>query len=70
MMFINEECIDCSACVDECEQNAIFQAGEWYELNGDTRPPLSEDHSFIVTELCDECKSCVEVCAVDAIEEK
>ena len=70
MMFINEECIDCSACVDECEQNAIYKAGEEFQLNGETHAPLSEDHSFIVTELCDECKSCVEVCAVDAIEEK
>ena len=70
MMLITEECIDCSACVDECEQSAVFQAGEEYTLNGETHPPLSEDHSFIVTELCNECKSCVEVCAVDAIEEK
>lgn len=70
MMYITDECIDCSACVDECEQNAIYQAGEEFQLNGETQAARSEDHSFIVTELCDECKSCVEVCAVDAIEEK
>jgi len=70
MMYITEECIDCSACVDECEQKAIYNAGEEYELNGEMKGPLSEDHTFIVPELCDDCKSCVDVCAVDAIEEK
>jgi len=70
MMYITDECIDCSACVDECEQSAIYQAGEEFELNGETQAPRSDDHSFIVTELCDECKTCVDVCAVDAIEEK
>ena len=70
MMVITEECINCAACVDECEQNAIYNAGEEYQLNGETMPPKSDDYAFIVTELCDECKSCQEVCAVDAIEEK
>ncbi|KUG24872.1 4fe-4s ferredoxin, iron-sulfur binding [hydrocarbon metagenome] len=69
-MYITEECIDCSACVDECEQKAIYQAGEQYELNSEMKAPLSDDHTFIVPELCDQCKSCVEVCAVDAIEER
>lgn len=66
-MKITEECINCSACVDECEHDAIYNAGETYELNGEPKEALSEDYSFIVPELCDECKSCVEVCAVDAI---
>jgi ferredoxin len=69
-MYVTDECIDCSACVDECEQNAIYQAGEEFQLNGETQAPLSDDHTFIVNELCNECKSCIEVCAVDAIEER
>jgi ferredoxin len=69
-MLINDECINCAACVDECDNDAIFGAGEEYELNGETKEPLSEDYSFIVPELCNECKSCVEVCAVDAIIEE
>ena len=69
-MTITEECINCSACVDECEHNAIFNAGEEYTIDGNSNPALSDDHSYIVKELCDECKSCVEVCAVDAITEE
>ncbi|RMD48274.1 MAG: 4Fe-4S dicluster domain-containing protein [Ignavibacteria bacterium] len=70
MMFITDECISCSACVDECENEAIYDAGMEYELDGVVKEPLSEDHTYIVPELCNECKSCVEVCAVDAIEER
>ncbi len=69
-MKITDECISCSACVDECEHNAIYNAGEEYTVNGETRPAVSDDHTFIVSELCDNCKSCVEVCAVDAIVEE
>ena len=36
MMVITEECINCAACIDECEQNAIYNAGEKYQLNGET----------------------------------
>ncbi|MFA3783991.1 4Fe-4S binding protein [Melioribacteraceae bacterium 4301-Me] len=70
MMVITEDCINCSACVDECEHNAIYNAGEEYTINGVTYTPLSQDYTFIVPELCDNCKSCVEVCATDAIIEK
>ena len=70
MMYVTDECIDCSACVDECEQNAIYQAGEEFQVNGETRQALSDEHTFIVNELCNECKSCIDVCAVDAIEER
>lgn len=70
MMYITEECINCSACVDECEHDAIYNPGEEYTLNGETHEPLSDEFTFIVSELCDDCKNCVEVCAVDAIEER
>ena len=69
MLQITEECINCSACVDECEHDAIYNAGEDHTVNGETKEPLSEDFTYIVQELCDDCKSCVDVCAVDAIEE-
>ncbi len=66
-MKITDECISCSACVDECPSNAIYNSGIEYELNGQTFPALSEEHPYIVAELCDDCKSCVEVCPVDSI---
>lgn len=69
-MKITEECINCSACVDECESNAIYNAGEEHAVNGESRSALSDEHTYIVSELCNTCKSCVEVCAVDAIIEE
>lgn len=68
-MVITDECISCQACIDECEKDAIFDAGESYEFEGATMDPVSEDHTFIAPELCSDCKDCVEVCAVDAIVE-
>ena len=68
-MKITDECISCSACVDECVNNAIYNSGEEYSINGKSHPALSDDHTFIVPELCTNCKTCVEVCAVDAIVE-
>lgn len=69
-MYITEECINCSACMDECDHDAIYDPGAEYELNGETQQALSEDFTYIVPELCDDCKSCVDACAVDAIEER
>ncbi|MGE5403143.1 MAG: 4Fe-4S binding protein [Ignavibacteriales bacterium] len=66
-MQITDECISCSACVEECDSNAIYNAGESYEVNGEVRSPISEDHTYIAPELCTDCKTCSEVCAVDAI---
>jgi ferredoxin len=69
-MKITDECINCAACVDECEHNAIYNAGDDYTVNGESFSALSQDHTYIVPELCNNCKSCVEVCAVDAIVEE
>lgn len=69
-MVITDDCISCSACIEECENNAIFEAGMEYSVNGQTFKPVSEDHTFIAPELCNDCKTCVEACAVDAIVEK
>ncbi len=68
-MVISDECISCAACVEECENNAIYNAGESYEVNGESKPAISEDHTFIAPELCTDCKTCIDVCAVDAIVE-
>ena len=66
-MVITDECINCSACVEECEHDAIYEAGAPYSVNGEEKTAVSEEHYYIAPELCDDCKSCVEVCAVDSI---
>lgn len=68
-MVVTDECINCSACIEECEQDAIHNAGEEYTVNGSSFAAVSDDHTYIVAELCTDCKSCVDVCAVDAIVE-
>jgi ferredoxin len=73
MLTINEDCINCNACIDECPNNAIYPAGEEYALNGETMPPLSTDYTFIVNDLCKLCEgysdspSCMSVCPSDAV---
>ncbi|HEX2961436.1 MAG TPA: 4Fe-4S binding protein [Ignavibacteriales bacterium] len=67
-MVITDECISCSACVEECEKNAIYNAGESYSVNGEEKAALSEDHTFIAPELCQDCGDCKDVCAVEAIQ--
>jgi ferredoxin len=66
-MKITDDCISCSACIEECENDAIYDAGSEYVYNNHTYPPLSLDHTFIAPQMCNDCKSCTEVCAVDAI---
>ena len=69
---ITEECINCGACQPECPNEAIYEAGQEYELNGETKPALSDDFSYIVAEKCTECKginpepACAAVCPTDA----
>jgi ferredoxin len=56
--MINEECIACGACVDECPNEAISEADPMYVIDPN---------------LCTECvgfydePQCVTVCPVDAI---
>ncbi|MDP4192343.1 MAG: 4Fe-4S binding protein [Bacteroidota bacterium] len=68
-MTVTDECINCSACIEECDHNAIYNAGEEYTIEGKTMPPISDDHTFIVAALCTSCKNCQEACAVDAIQD-
>ena len=79
-LYINDECISCGACVSECPNTAIFDAGEnWTMADGtslddnEEHDPISEDHTFIVAAKCTECNGffdepqCVDVCPTDAI---
>ena len=55
-LMINEECINCNACVDECPNDAISEGETVYVINAD---------------LCTECvgfhdePQCKTVCPVD-----
>lgn len=49
--MINEACISCGACADECPVECISERDERYVINADE---------------CVDCGSCAEVCPVDA----
>lgn len=57
-LIINNDCISCGVCIDECPNSAISQGEEIYVINPD---------------LCTECvgfysePQCVIVCPVEAI---
>lgn len=67
MKTITDDCISCSACIDECPSQAIYNGGMEFELNGTTGAPRSEEHPYVVGEKCDDCDSCLAVCPVDCI---
>ena len=59
-MSINDECIDCAACVDVCDNDAIQESDE------------DHDHYWIDPARCTECADkdspqCVGQCPVDCI---
>jgi ferredoxin len=68
---ITEECINCGACLPRCPNNAIYEGGVPWELDGETHPPLAEDIYFIVPDKCTECvgffdhEECAASCPVD-----
>src|SRR5574340_881305 len=68
---ITEECINCGACEPECPNNAIYEGGATYELNGESHAALKDDTYYIVPEKCSECvgffeeEQCKAVCPVD-----
>ena len=47
-----DECISCGSCEEECEDGAISEGEEVYEID---------------PEKCTDCGSCEEVCPSDAI---
>ena len=64
---ITEECINCGACVSECQNDAIYEPGIPWTIDGstfsegDTTPSgatgfFSEDHYYIVPDKCTECE--------------
>jgi ferredoxin len=48
--IINDECIACGVCVDECPVEAISEGDDIYVID---------------PELCTDCGSCADVCPVD-----
>ena len=49
---INDDCISCGACADECPVNAISEGEDKYVIDEDT---------------CIDCGSCAAQCPADAI---
>ena len=49
---INDECIMCGACVEECPVEAISEDDPKYVINADE---------------CTDCGACVDACPADAI---
>ncbi len=48
---INDDCLNCAACVDSCPVGAIVEGDSKYDINAD----------------CVECGACVDTCPVSAI---
>jgi len=79
---INDECINCDLCAQECPNTAIYPGGEPYTLaegtnltDDEEKEALDEDLYYVVPDKCTECvgfhdePQCIEVCPVDAIEQ-
>ena len=68
---ITAECINCGACVPECPNEAIYEGGQPWELDGQGGPALSQDLYYIAPQKCTECvgffeqEQCAAVCPVD-----
>jgi ferredoxin len=69
--LITESCINCGACESECPNNAIYEGGATWTIDGLQRPALRDEYFFIVPDKCTECvgffddEQCTAVCPVD-----
>lgn len=50
---INDECVACGTCIEECPEEAITE-GDLYVIDANK---------------CSDCGNCAEVCPTDAVEE-
>jgi len=79
-VFINDDCISCGACAEECPNTAIYAGGDSFSMAEGTKLADSEEHDalqedfyFVVANKCTECvgfhdeSACIQVCPVDAI---
>lgn len=66
-LMITDECINCGACEPECPNEAIYEGGNDWQLEGktygenDASPAgangfYSSDYFYIVPDKCMECK--------------
>ena len=69
-LLITDDCIDCNACEIECPNNAIYNAGDSWELHGEEHDALNDDHTYIAYDKCTECvgyydePQCIAACPV------
>ena len=47
-----EKCVGCGVCVPQCDQNAIEQAGDKYQ---------------IIKDKCTDCGACADICSAGVI---
>jgi len=71
-MIVTNDCINCGACVVECQTEAICGPGSSLKINGGKLTPLTFDHFFIIVNKCNECLDfnyikCISICPMDAI---
>ena len=68
---ITEDCINCGACEPECPNNAIYEGGTEWDLDGVTHAAVRDDTYYIAPAKCTECvgfaaqEQCAAVCPVD-----
>ncbi|NOZ47247.1 MAG: ferredoxin [Chlorobi bacterium] len=80
-VIINDDCISCDACAQECPNTAIYAGGEeWTMADGtnlddnESHPAISDDFYFVVPNKCTQCvgfndePACISVCPVEAID--
>lgn len=65
--YINENCINCGMCYDECPFNAICEAGDVSEVRENKDIYSSYEHYFVNKEKCVACGRCMSVCPIKNI---